>query len=62
MIGYDIVSFYDGPNDKSPLLASLSGKVAPGTTVDSTVSGVHVKFTSDSDINGRGFNITWSEF
>jgi hypothetical protein len=51
----DFMTIYDGDSTKSPLLASLSGTLPPGTQFNSTQRYMFILFTSDDSENDKGF-------
>ena len=56
---YDILTFYDGNSESSPLLGSYCGKVHP-EVIYSTGSYLYIKHQTDSRITSRGFSISVS--
>ncbi len=54
--GQDLVRIYDGSDDQAPLLAEFSGLlVNTDTLLTGTGESMYVTFSSDPDIQGRGF-------
>lgn len=49
-----------GDTNLSPELAKLCGRELPGS-LHSTGDAMFLRFTSDSSINGRGFNASYSK-
>ncbi|XP_054878715.1 cubilin isoform X1 [Poeciliopsis prolifica] len=50
----------DGANSLSPVLASVCGRYPPGS-IHSTGDSMFLHFSSDSDVNGQGFNASFSK-
>lgn len=55
---YDKVIIYDGYNSSSPVLHTLCGNIAAGTTYTTTGDTVYVVFISDGTHTYKGFKIT----
>jgi len=55
----DFVTIYDGDSTKSPLIASLSGTLPPGTQYNSTQRYMYIRFLTDPSDNDRGFSATY---
>ncbi|XP_072020163.1 LOW QUALITY PROTEIN: cubilin-like [Amphiura filiformis] len=55
----DNVKVYDGSDDDSSLLGTYSGSTAPAA-VTSSLNVMRVKFQSDANNQGNGFQATWS--
>lgn len=58
--GFDVLTILDGVTGESPVLVELSGQ-ASNFAVLSTQPSIFVGFTSDSSINGPGFNASWTQ-
>ncbi|XP_053714419.1 cubilin isoform X1 [Synchiropus splendidus] len=56
---YDSLTIRDGDNALSPLLASVCGREVPGP-LHTTGDTMYITFSSDSSVNGRGFNASYS--
>lgn len=59
---WDALYIYDGPDDRSPLVAWQSGSTAPfdGRTWVSSGPFVYLRFSSNNSIVGRGFKMSWT--
>ena len=56
----DKMNIYDGDNNKSPSIITLSGSYqTPPTGVASTQMFMFLRFTSDDSITGRGFTASY---
>ncbi|XP_062900253.1 cubilin isoform X2 [Mobula hypostoma] len=55
---YDKLVIRDGDNNLSPILATLCGTVLPGT-LRSTGEAMFLRFTSDEESSGGGFNASY---
>ncbi|EFX86770.1 hypothetical protein DAPPUDRAFT_307763 [Daphnia pulex] len=58
--GFDVLTILDGVTGESPVLVELSGQ-ASNFAVLSTQPSIFVGFTSDSSVNGPGFNASWTQ-
>uniref|UniRef100_A0A4W4F6Q8 Cubilin n=1 Tax=Electrophorus electricus TaxID=8005 RepID=A0A4W4F6Q8_ELEEL len=60
---YDMLEVYGGPDLNAPQLAKLCTTRPPSNPmqVSSTGNAVTVRFKSDENGNGRGFNASWQE-
>ncbi|CAL1576609.1 unnamed protein product [Knipowitschia caucasica] len=56
---FDSLVIRDGASRLSPILATVCGRDLPGPLHSSTDS-MYLHFSSDSSLNGRGFNATYS--
>lgn len=57
---YDYVEIYDGDNDNATKLATLCGDHTPDTSYYSTHNYMYITFTSDNNIEGRGFKANYT--
>ncbi|XP_063003684.1 cubilin [Elgaria multicarinata webbii] len=60
---YDVLEIYGGPDLSSPRLAQLCGPRLPQNPlhVSSTGNAITVRFKTDTNGHGKGFNATWQE-
>ncbi|XP_070708966.1 cubilin [Pempheris klunzingeri] len=56
---FDSLVIRDGASSLSPMLASVCGRDPPGP-LHSTGDSMFIHFSSDSSVNGRGFNASYS--
>ncbi|KAM4534255.1 cubilin [Odontesthes bonariensis] len=57
---YDSIVIRDGGTSLSPVLASVCGRESPGP-LHSTGDSMFIHFSSDSTVNGQGFNASYSK-
>ncbi|XP_012062648.1 PREDICTED: cubilin [Atta cephalotes] len=59
---YDYVEIFDGDNENATQLATLCGdeENMPNTPYYSTHNFMYIKFSTDSNINGRGFKLNYT--
>ncbi|XP_039305004.1 cubilin isoform X2 [Solenopsis invicta] len=57
---YDYVQIFDGDNENATQLAKLCGEHIPDIPYYSTHNWMHIKFTTDSSVNGRGFKANYT--
>ncbi len=58
---YDFVAIYDGPSASGTLLGNFSGSTLPPSFTSSAAGGeLTIKFTSDTEVNDKGFVATLS--
>ncbi|XP_078391727.1 cubilin [Cetorhinus maximus] len=58
LCNYDKLVIRDGDNNLSPILATLCGRELPGP-LRSSGDAMFIRFTSDEDTNGSGFNASY---
>ncbi|XP_068160694.1 cubilin [Antennarius striatus] len=61
MCYFDSLVIRDGATSLSPVLATVCGREPPGTSFHSTGDAMFIHFSSDSSVNGRGFNASYSK-
>uniref|UniRef100_A0AC35UCX5 CUB domain-containing protein n=1 Tax=Rhabditophanes sp. KR3021 TaxID=114890 RepID=A0AC35UCX5_9BILA len=55
----DILNIHDGSDSNAVKIASLRGAIASGTQFFSTSNSLYLRFTSDENVNDKGFDIQY---
>ena len=57
---YDYLELRDGENRTAPLIARVCSSTLRRRMFKSTSNKIYIKFKSDSSLNGRGFEVTYT--
>jgi CUB domain len=56
---YDFVQLFDGPDNTSTMIATLTGSLYYQAIFYSTQQYMYIRFTSDASVTSNGFNATY---